>query len=420
MTRSSHTDLLQRELLKVVSNGNCSGCAGCALASSRVEMEMSPAGFLRPTVSPKEAPVATTNAKAERNLFRRICPGVSVTTPPVDAQRHPELGPYVSVWDGAATDDVLRHSGSSAGVLSALGRWLLETGQVKALAAAAGSAEHPTMSDGVRVEDPSRMQASGSRYAPVSSISRMTPGNGDAAIAKPCEVSAVRRLEESMGAAPSVLLSFFCAGTPSQLATDDLVIELGATTKDVAKLRYRGNGWPGSFEIVTHEGEARSLPYADAWSRVLGRQIQTRCRICADGTGMLADIAVADYWEADEKGYPRFTESVGRSAVIARTARGHQLLLDAAAAGVVALSPMTIEDLAGVQPVQLTRQRTMTARLIARRLMGKRVPRYRGMRLWRLAVRRPVLSAMHLAGTIVRTRREVVRSHGPHLRKARP
>jgi coenzyme F420 hydrogenase subunit beta len=399
------TDALNGRILKVINNGNCSGCGVCSLLSPRVSMQIDEnSGYLRPQVA--TATRSSPSDTAEADEFDKVCPGKSLRAPTQATYHDADFGGYESVWEAWATDPDTRHTGSSAGVLSALSGWLIASGRVTSVTSAEADVVNPSQSTAVRHESAGDMASSaGSRYSPVSTSSAAIPGAGGALVGKPCEIAGVRTLEAERGLDPSFLMSFFCAGTPSQNATAALVSELGFETPEVANLRYRGNGWPGNFEVQTSDGRVGSIPYASAWSRVLGRQIETRCRVCADGTGRFSDLVVADYWDADERGYPKFTEAKGRSAVIARTQRGHEMLRAAAADGVIEITQMEMSQLVGIQPAQTARQRTLVARLAARLLMGKRIPTYRKFSLWRHVPKYPVLSAKHFVGTIIRTRR---------------
>jgi coenzyme F420 hydrogenase subunit beta len=182
-----------------------------------------------------------------------------------------------------------------------------------------------------------------------------------------------------------LLLSFFCAGTPSQNATDDLARELaGADTSEVRSLRYRGCGWPGDFTVATQDGEYRT-DYRTSWGDKLGPSMQWRCKICPDGVGESADLAACDYWETDDKGYPLFEEGDGRSGLLVRTERGREVLHAALEAGVLVGEPLDAGRIAAVQPGQTWRRDNLAARLIGARLAGAPTPAYKGFPLLRLA-----------------------------------
>ncbi len=200
------------------------------------------------------------------------------------------------------------------------------------------------------------------------------------------------------------MLSFFCAGTPSQHATDALLAELGVEAHDeVGTLRYRGRGWPGRF-TATSGGRTVSADYDASWGSTLGPATQWRCKVCADGVGESADIVSADAWESDEHGYPSFVDGDGVSALIARTERGRRTILEAAAAGAIMLEPLAVERLADAQPLQTQRRRFLGARLLGSLLAGRRPPRYPGFALLRLSAAAPRTALRVLRGTVRRVR----------------
>ena len=147
--------------------------------------------------------------------------------------------------------------------------------------------------------------AAGSRYAPSAPLEDLAAyladhratGRRFAVLGKPCDAAALRALvqeDAEAAAAFPVILSFFCAGVPSHTGGRAVLAALGTKEAEVASFRYRGNGWPGRATALLHEGSARSMSYHDSWGGILSDHVQHRCKICADGTGVAADIACAD------------------------------------------------------------------------------------------------------------------------------
>ncbi|MDO8121486.1 Coenzyme F420 hydrogenase/dehydrogenase, beta subunit C-terminal domain [Isoptericola sp. b490] len=325
-------------------------------------------------------------ARVDARRFRAVCPGVHVDAArPVGSRRHATLGPVVGSWRAWATDPEIRRSGSSGGVLTALASWLTESGEaVRVVGAAAAPDPRRTMS--VTITDrTSALRAAGSRYAPVATAAAPAVlAQGSAVVAKPCEASALRALSGSQG---PLLMSFFCAGTPNQAATDGLVTDLGLpATAPLARLRYRGHGWPGRFVATAQDGTEVDASYHDSWGKALGPTVQWRCKICPDGVGEASDITAGDLWTSDERGYPVFSESPGVSALVARTERGADVIRRAVAAGVLVAEPVDPETVAAVQPLHRRRRARLLGRLAGARLAGRRTPRYRGFGLTRLAL----------------------------------
>ncbi|RFU22794.1 Coenzyme F420 hydrogenase/dehydrogenase, beta subunit C-terminal domain [Geodermatophilus marinus] len=398
---------LERSVARVVDAGNCSGCGACTLLDPGLTMRLDPEGFIRPVpVGSGPRPVAS---RAQERAFRAACPGRRVRAQrPAGSRRDPQLGPVVAVWEAWAVDPEIRHRGSSGGTLTALAAWLAETGQAAQVVGARSDADEPRRTVPVRITTRAdALTSAGSRYAPVATAGHPAATDpGGAVIGRPCEVAALRALPTAgHGGARPLLLSFFCAGVPSQHATSDLLTALGVPQgEELQSLRYRGHGWPGEFTAVTRAGRQVRASYDESWGRHLGPAVQWRCKICPDGVGESADIAAGDYWRSDDRGYPDFTEGSGVSVLVARTERGRATVERAVAAGVLEVRPITAGSVAAVQPLQVRRRATLLGRLLGARLAGRPVPSVRGFGLLRLASGQPRETVRTARGTHRRSR----------------
>lgn len=278
----------ERAVDSVVSTGRCSGCGLCAQLDDRVSMELQD-GFMRPVFRGEGVPGGDREDRQKVRRLRVACPGLRVTAARgVRGVRHPILGPVLGVWEAHATDPVLRHRGSSGGVLSALNLWLLEQGEVSKVVGASADAGNPRRTVPVTIRTREEVEAAaGSRYAPVSALSQDRLDQRNIGITcKPCEASALRADVEFTGGSEPFIMSFFCAGTPSQQATEDLIQQLGVgPERPLSSLRYRGDGWPGRFTAVSEDGKEVSASYHESWGKSLGPTVQWRCRVCVDGVG---------------------------------------------------------------------------------------------------------------------------------------
>ena len=396
---------LAAEVSRVVKNGNCSGCGGCSLLSPDISMAYSREGFLRPVIAQSGLRVDT---RRQAEDFRSICPGVGVKHDPIpNASWHPVFGEYISSWQGWATDGEIRFVGSSGGVITALSSWMLETGQATAVAGVGQSATKRTTSVALTLTTRDEvLEAAGSRYAPVAAA--VDGGSDCVSVGKPCEIYALQRYRDLQGQGGSerpLAISFFCAGTPSQSATDDLVIGMGTELSEVSGVRYRGQGWPGEFVVTGTDGTAKGMSYKESWGGHLGKQLQWRCKICVDETGQEADIAVGDYWEADSSGFPSFDSGEGRSVIICRTERGHRTVRAAVDAGIIVVQPVSLNAVSAIQPLQTDRKFTTVGRLLGRIMSGHSVPIYSGFKIVSLFAKNPYINARALAGTFLRSRR---------------
>ncbi|MBP1804926.1 Coenzyme F420 hydrogenase/dehydrogenase, beta subunit C-terminal domain [Rubellimicrobium aerolatum] len=374
-------------LARVARGNTCAGCGACAaIAAGKVRMAVAVPGYLRPVQS---APLS----RAEDEAIQRVCPGLGQMVEAGDRTDDVLFGPYVSMRTAWATDDGIRHAGASGGGLSAMLLHLVQSGAVDAVIETTASADlaigNATVvtagRDGI-------LGAAGSRYAPSAPLENLqdrlaeheATGRRFAFVGKPCDaaaMAALRAADPKVAAAVPVILSFFCAGVPSHAGGRAVLKALEAEEARVRSFRYRGNGWPGRATATLDDGTERSMTYHESWGKILSRHVQHRCKICPDGTGVMADIVCADAWESDEGGYPVFEEQPGISLMVARTALGERLVRDAEAAGRIGTAPFDVGTLPAIQPGQRERRRALAARLLALRVAGRPVPRYQGLRI---------------------------------------
>lgn len=90
--------------------------------------------------------------------------------------------------------------------------------------------------------------------------------------------------------------------------------------------------------------------------------------------------------------------------LIARSARGLDMIHRAAADGVIELGPMVIEDVLKVQPYQVQRRRYLLGRLLGTLFTGTAVPRYQGFGLIKFTMRSPRRVWHEFRGTVRRRR----------------
>jgi coenzyme F420 hydrogenase subunit beta len=369
-------------LEQVLAGQTCAGCGLCAGLDPAIGLARDAMGWWRPV--PQGTPRPDTAARLDA-----ACPGARVAPWGEALRRDPLWGPYVRCLTGHATDPEIRHRASSGGALSALALHLLQAGAASRVLHVGMDPDHPLLTAIHRsaVRD-DVLRAAGSRYAPAAPLATLmaeldVPGRL-VFIGKPCDAGALRQLcraDPSIADRFAAILSFFCAGTPSQLGTDRILAHLGVAGDDVAAFRYRGDGWPGFATATRRDGTSARMSYAESWGSILSKEVQFRCKICPDAVGGVADVAAADAWYGGEDGYPDFDEADGRSLILTRTALGDRLVREAEAAGRLATAPLAITEIVKMQPHQARRKRELAARRAAVRATGGFVPKMESLAL---------------------------------------
>jgi len=396
-------------LYDVVDWGLCVGCGACAYACGRSAIA------LKNIEHVGIRPILKADACAGCAECLSFCPGYAVHAQalPVAGSTDIVLGPVLKVWEGHAADDEIRWQASSGGILTALSLYCLEHEKMGFVLHTAMDPDRPWLNRTVQsFSRADLLQRTGSRYAPSSPCDSLALIEQSPApcvfIGKPCDVAAVSRLRRQrpeLDRKLGLVLTFFCAGTPSTRATLDLMSQMQMPPPAVREVRYRGRGWPGDFCVASADGTSKKgLSYKESW-HLLQKQRPFRCHLCADGLGQLADLSCGDAWHcapAPDAADP------GRSLVIARTGRGRDLVEKALGCGCLVLNAAGPADVfAAQQQPRLRRQ--VFGRFLAMRLLFIPHTRYIGYELFRAWLGIPAAAKLKtVLGTL---RRLIVRGY---------
>uniref|UniRef100_UPI0040577F94 Coenzyme F420 hydrogenase/dehydrogenase, beta subunit C-terminal domain n=1 Tax=Acetatifactor sp. TaxID=1872090 RepID=UPI0040577F94 len=347
-------------------------CIGCGLCKSELDVEMkaNAKGYLHPLYK-----------QNEQDFLQKVCPVMENYS----ERDYNELiwGSVVKAVGAHAQDADIRRKASSGGVLTALALYLLETGKVDGIIQVCADEANPTQTV-CRISETREqvLQCCGSRYSistPWIKLSeQIKEGKKYAAVGKPCDISALRRLQNVNEKYKGIeyLLSFFCAGLPSKDANQELLSRIGCGKNQCVSLNYRGNGWPGYATAVDGSGKEYTMEYSKAWGGILGRDVHPYCRLCLDGIGEAADVSCGDGWYIKD-GEPDFTEGEGRNIVFARNQLGMELLIEAQNAGYIDMEDWAdLDELKIIQKYQYTRKTTMKAKLAGYHICGRKTPQY--------------------------------------------
>jgi coenzyme F420 hydrogenase subunit beta len=372
-------------LRSIVEQGLCIGCGLCEsiAGANRVRLRMSGERGERPVFGElDEATLAAINVTCP-GLH---CEGVGTVPSSPEIEIDTLWGPTIWMATGHAADPQVRFHASSGGALSALGNYLLESGEVDFILHVAASRVAPARSVAhLSFTTTQVMEASGSRYGPAAPLvdfkGVLDRGRPFAFIGKPCDISAIRNyatLDPRVDELLRYTLNFFCGGASEFGKTLDTVRKAGLTESEVSHLRYRGDGCPGPMVVKSHAGEVFEFDYNEMWEDENRWQLQFRCKICPDSIGELADVTVADVWPG---GRPD-TEGLGFNGFIARTPRGARLLDAAVRAGAITLTEdLDFDGLELAQGSHSRRKRGLASRLRALGDAGLIVPRFENLRL---------------------------------------
>ena len=385
---------------KILKSGFCLGCGMCetVCTSQRCSMILEN-GFYVPQFKSQIT-------KNDIETICRVCPGIHIES---KEKIKDVWGNIIAIKEAWSADNGIRKKASSGGIISTLAIYLLETRQIDAVLQV-GVSDSSYLYNELKISHTREevLNNVGSRYAPALVFNKLKEvlDSSDeifALIGKPCDIAAVKNF---IAVFPQYterfdfFLAIFCAGIPNYTATQK-VIELSGHDEEPYFLKYRGDGWPGFFEAKYKDGRNFKMSYNDSWGNILGKQLGFRCKICPDGIGLLADVAVGDSWNT-KNGYPDFEESDGRSFVMLRTRKGLDLFNGALQHQMIVANDLDINKIAEMQAYQYQRRLLAGWRILPIRMLV-RMLNFRNLGIYTLLWAAPKKTGIkNMLGTIKR------------------
>lgn len=382
------------KIAKTIKNDLCLGCGLCESFYPNVcKMELNKKGFYYPSF---KYPLN----KNQDNKLSTLCPSIYIKSNFKEKNNY--WGPLLQISEAWAKDEEIRFHAASGGVTTSLAIFLLETGKVDAILQVGNNEDsyiHNSLKVSVTVEQ--ILKNAQSRYAPalvfneINQIITNNPNKKFAFIGKPCDIAAIRNLQREYSAFKNqikICISIFCAGMPNYAATEKTWRQSGYT--DIPEsVVYRGDGWPGYFKAKWNDGREYKISYNESWGKVLGRSLGLRCKVCPDGIGELADIAIGDSWST-KNGFPDFTEQPGRCFVMIRTLKGQNVFQEASEQGYITVKDMNLDRIGEIQPYQNQRRRLTFWRLLPLQVKTGFLMKFEGLGIFKLGMKAGFVKAL--------------------------
>jgi coenzyme F420 hydrogenase subunit beta len=303
----------------------CNGCGTC--------VGICPLGALKIKNDPKWGCIVGKNEAScnNCNLCYQVCP-VNFGKSAVLFESNIEnlIGGNVGCFSGYSTNEEIRYSSSSGGLVTQLLLYALESDLIDGALVTKMKKDSPLTPEPFIATTPQEIiEASKSKYCPVPvnvALKKILEKNGRfAVVGLPCHIAGVRKAEainKKLRDRIVLHLGLFCSHSPSYAATKLFIERMNIEVSSVSKISYRGNGWPGCLRITLKDAKVFSIPLNVFWD-FLGMNFLASegCLICCDALNELSDISFGDAW------LPEFFEDkVGTSIIIARNKVGESLL----------------------------------------------------------------------------------------------
>ena len=370
--------------VEVAANGLCTGCGTCVgiCPEDAIMMDKSNSGA-------SYYPQLDVERCDNCGLCFRVCPGHSVDFKGLNLDifgNEPDdvlIGNYQGCYLGHAIDDNLRYNAASGGLVTALLLFALEKGIITGALVTRMKKDKPLEPEPFIARSREEIiEASKSKYCPVPAnmmlkeILNSKEGEKFAVVGLPCHIHGVRKAESANKKLKEKVvlhLGIFCSHTDTFWQTEFLLKKLDLKEEDVAKIDYRGEGWPGSMSVLLKDGRNVSVPYSEATSlHGLWLHALLRCAFCCDLTAELADLSCGDAWLPEILA----NEKLGKSIIVSRTKIGEALCLEAAQNGYIKIEKTSSYKVKQSGDMMQTKKKDINVRFLIRRLFNRAIPAY--------------------------------------------
>lgn len=331
------------------SEGLCMGCGVCE--------DICPKQCIHIERGKLNIPHVDENTCMDCGLCRKVCAGQGIDievraknlfgeTP----QYNIMLGHYVKTYKGFSTEYENRFHCASGGCLSQFLIWLLEKGEIDGAILTGYDTEdpmHPRVYIARNREEVLAGKSSKYCVVTMNGIAKEihnTPGKY-VIVGLPCHIHAFRKygdVDKMVRERIVGFFSIFCSGNKNMDSQRYLLWRYGINKNIVESFTYRDNGCLGSMYFRDREGETinRPIPYFEYYGGLRSFFSISRCYVCTDFFGELADIGFGDLNDGSEDDDP-----IGINSLITRSSRWDSLLMQCANEGHLELSEIDEEKM---------------------------------------------------------------------------
>ena len=380
-TAKLETKLVLPNIAKIVDDGLCTGCGTCAgvCPTEAISMRIVDGLFL-PEVG---------DGCTDCGLCLKCCPGRSADLNDLASVvfgSRPEdsaFGNFMNCYVGHSNDEEIRRGSSSGGIVTQLLVYALEKGIIDGALVVRMKKDRPLESEPFIARSREEIiSASKSKYCPVAAnvvLKAILSEKGRfAVVGLPCHIYGIRKAESALPELKKKIVlhvGLFCSRTVSFSGTECLLRKFGVEKESVARLDYRGSGWPGFMSFCLKNGREVKFKFNKGWKaywNVFSPFFFTplRCIMCGNQFNDLSDVSVGDAWLPELKGSMK-----GESVIVARKASAEELLTRMKDSGLVSLRTISSGKVKESQAFSLNfKKNNLSGRLAFLRLLGKKTP----------------------------------------------
>lgn len=299
-----------------------------------------------------------------RNNYNRLC------------------GFWNNSYVGNSQNENIRFHSSSGGVVSSFLIYLLKKGIIDGSIVVRFSKDDPLgVEPFIATTESEILSSRGSKYIIVSYdkiVEKIKQFKGRlAVVGLPCHIQALRNLslyDKNVDRKIVGYFSIYCSLNKTKHSIDYYLSRYKVPRNKIGKFSFRDDGCMGFMKFTNHEGqEIKKIPYLSYWLGTHSFFVNSRCLVCADHFGEVADISFGDINIS-----PYNQDKIGISSIITRNSYWDKLLNLCYSENEIFIKKLPIEEVLRSQGYSKLHKKGagIKTNIILRKIFGQANPKY--------------------------------------------
>lgn len=343
---------MRENVSKIVNDGLCTSCGICAGACKKDSITFD---YGREC----NVPIVNIDVCVGCGLCYEICPGKGIELNAWSKQlfsAEPGIknnlytGHYLRTYAGHSLNEEIRMHAATGGMVTQFLIWLLKKGEIDGAVVVRFCKDKPMEPEAFIATTVDELWESRSSKYVVLSMDKVA-----AEIAKggyknlvvvglPCQIQGWRQLAHKNKMVREAIKGYFaiyCSVNKTKHSIDYYPYRYGVDKNKISRFAFRDDGCMGFMKFEDKDGNViKKVPYMSFWFGTHSFFANSRCSVCIDQLGELADISFGDIH------IPPYSEDhIGTNSIITRSTIWDGLLCQCSKEGFVTLDEISVDVL---------------------------------------------------------------------------